>query len=251
MQWKMLYPATDVASSIEEARAIIPNIEEYSIKTDTASVRSFYAPSKNGKTIIFYYGNKETMERSIKDAKEYYKKGYGVMACSYPLYDGNPGPANAKTLYSAVTRCLDFLNNEKRITDNKIIVHGHSIGGHMAIYAAQNRDLYAVILLAPLGSALEIARSRYPYLPVKLILQDHLVSYEMAKNIKAPLYLAHNIKDSVVPYGQGLKIYNNVSSKKKFLESIDYLLPSSNGHGDLYPYGIMPQITEFLDVLKP
>jgi uncharacterized protein len=251
MQWRILYPATGEVSSIKEAKTVIPNIEEYSIKTDTGSVRSFYAPSKNGKIIVFYYGNKETMARSIRDAKEYYKKGYGVMACSYPLYDGNPGPANAKTLYNAVAGCLDFLNNEKRITNNKIIVHGHSIGGHMAIYAAQNRALYAVILLAPLGSALEIARSRYPYLPVKLILQDHLVSYEMAKNITAPLYLAHNIKDSVVPYEQGLKIYNNAASKKKFLETIDYLLPGSNGHGDLYPYGIIPEIIEFLDTLKP
>ena len=258
MQWRILYPATGEVSSVEDAKKLVSGVQEYLIdiaqepkdkddkKVSEDKIRIFYAPSKNGKTIVLYYGNRKTMADSIKDAKAYYDLGYGLLACSYPGYDGNPGPANAKRLYSAVSSCLDFLNNEKKIKDNDIIVHGHSLGGHMAVYAAQNRGFYAVILLAPLGSALDIARSKYPYLPVALILQDHLVSYDMAKNITAPVFLAHNIKDSVVPYRQGLKIYNNVRSKKKFLKTIDYLLPGDNGHGNIYSYEIRPDIVRFL-----
>jgi esterase/lipase len=251
VQWHALYPATSDVSSLEEAKQSIPNIQEYKINisddnSDAGSnVRAFYASGKNGKVIVFYYGNKQTMKDPISEAVAYHKKGYGVLTCSYPGYDGNPGFTKASSLYRAGTACVDFLNHEMKIPDEKIIIHGLSLGGHVAVHVAQNRKFDAVILLAPLGSALDIARKKYPLLPVKLIMVDHLISYEKAKRIIAPLFVVHNIYDKVVPYEQGLKIYNNAPSSKQ-MRTIDHLLPNSNGHGDIYDYGIKPVIMEWL-----
>jgi uncharacterized protein len=252
MQWHALYPATKDISSLEEAKQSISNIQEYKINISDnnsdvdSNIRAFYAHGKNGKVIVFYYGNKETMKNSISYAKDYYKQGYGVLACSYPGYDGNPGFTKASSLYRAGTACVDFLNREMKIPDEKIIIHGLSLGSHVAVHVAQNRKFDAVILLAPLGSALDIARVKYPMLPVRFIMVDHLISYEKAKHIIAPLFVVHNIYDKVVPYEQGLKIYNNAPSAKQ-MRTIDHLLPGSNGHGDIYEYGIKLPIMAWLD----
>lgn len=249
IQYNLLYPGNEEISNLKKVRQIITTAEENFIEIENSEkLRVFYAPSKNKKVIVFYHGNKENMYSSIIKAERYYKKGFGILACSYPGYDGNLAKKIAKNIYKASTACVDFLNQKKGVSDSNIILHGYSLGGHFATYVARNRTFNALILLAPLGSAYDIAKRKYPLFPLNLIMKDKLISYNYAEKISSPVYLVHNIYDKVVPYNQGLKIYNNILSKK-YIKTLEYLIPGTNGHSNIYDYAIIDSIVKWLNEL--
>jgi fermentation-respiration switch protein FrsA (DUF1100 family) len=100
-------------------------------------------------------------------------------------------------------------------------------------------DFFMTILESPFYSIVEIAQKTYPILPVKLMLKDRFDSYLFAPYITSKVLIFHGDQDQVVSLSSGQKLYNTITSKKKFLEL------QGASHVDTNPEFIIQQIEEF------
>ena len=100
-------------------------------------------------------------------------------------------------------------------------------------------DFFMTILESPFYSIVEIAQKTYPILPVKLMLKDRFDSYLFAPYITSKVLIFHGDQDQIVSISSGQKLYNTITSKKKFLEL------QGASHVDTNPEFIIQQIEEF------
>jgi len=100
-------------------------------------------------------------------------------------------------------------------------------------------DYHLLILESPFYNIEEIAKKTYRFLPVKLILKDRFDSNLHATKLTTKVLIFHGDRDQVIPISSGRKLFELISSPKKFIE-----LKGSN-HVDTNPEFIVKQIEEF------
>ena len=127
----------------------------------------------------------------------------------------------------------------KGYDNNDIILYGESLGSGIAIQIAARSKYNAVILESPYSSILSVARTNYWFLPVKLMLKDKFMSINFAPNITTPIIIFHGQKDKIVRYEEGVKLYNSINAKKKFI-SDDNL-----GHVQFDPEFVIKEYNKF------
>ncbi len=71
-----------------------------------------------------------------------------------------------------------------------------------------------------------MARTRYWFLPVGLLMKDQYRSIDYAPKVTAPVFVFHGTSDRVVPYAQGKRLYEAFTGPKQFLNM------DGNGHID-------------------
>ena len=97
-----------------------------------------------------------------------------------------------------------------------------------------------MILEAPFLSAVAVAEQRYPFAPVRLLMQDRFASQDLIGQVRVPLLVLHGERDAVVPFAQGVALYNAANPPRRFVRFPE------GGHDNLASHGSIPQVTAFL-----
>ena len=186
---KSKYPLADVLQDIQVTTE------------DGLTLNAWYVPpSQPGKeTIIYYHGNGSHYGERTWRARHYADKGYGVVIASYRGYGGNPGQPTEEGLYKDARAYFKWLREDKKLSAKDIILYGESLGSGVSIEMATQYDVKAVILEAPYTSILNIAKERYPFMPVGLLLKDRFLSIDKIAAVTEPLFIFHGRLDRLIP----------------------------------------------------
>ena len=116
--------------------------------------------------------------------------------------------------------------NKKGISNDQIILYGESLGTGIALEVAQNKNFAGIILESPFTSMIDVGKSKYPFLPVRLLLKDKYESNKKIKNIQSPILIMHGKKDNIVPQKMGLELYEKANQPKfsYFPENDDHMM---------------------------
>lgn len=171
--------------------------------------------SNNGQYIIYYHGRSGNMYTSATNAQYFDKKGFGTIICSYPQFDENIGVASKQSLEIASKECFDVLN-KKQISHKNTTVHAVSMGAYFASYAANGFEIKKLALISPMGSLSESAAVKYPYLPIKSIIKNDLVTYNNFTNMKGMLEIYYHFGDFKTPIQQSYKIFAAYKAEEEF-----------------------------------
>ncbi len=101
-------------------------------------------------------------------------------------------------------------------TKKPLIVYGRSLGGAVAIKYANQFEPTALIVDSSFSSLYDMATHLYPFLPAKLILNQHFDSFKKVINIKCPKLFLHSPNDEVIPFKLGQKLFDSAPEPKKF-----------------------------------
>ena len=117
------------------------------------------------------------------------------------------------------------------------------MGSGVATQLAANPETspLAVVLEAPFTSTADVARKRYWFLPVNLLMKDQYRSIDFASKVSAPVFVFHGTTDRVVPYAQGKRLYEAFAGPKEFLRM------EGNGHIDPLTQVSWGAIKDFLE----
>ncbi|MBT8301483.1 MAG: alpha/beta hydrolase, partial [Maribacter sp.] len=77
------------------------------------------------------------------------------------------------------------------------------------------------ILETPYYSLMDVARERFPYLPVKWLMKYKFLSHVFMQNVTCPITIFHGTNDSVVPYTSGKRLFNSLPHKTIKFYTID------------------------------
>ncbi|MCD8520264.1 MAG: alpha/beta hydrolase [Alphaproteobacteria bacterium] len=190
--------------------------------------------------LIFFHGNAQTIEHRLGKVDAYINAGYGVMLPEYRGYGGNPGTPMEDGLYKDARAYLNFIRNDPRLNQQKLIIYGESLGSGVAVQMATEFPPYRLVLEVPFSSALDVAQSRFFFIPfLSYLMHDHYDNTSKIKNVECPVLVGTAGNDFVVPNRFGQKLYNAVESTKKLVHY------ESAMHHNMYDYGFAKEVIAF------
>jgi uncharacterized protein len=193
--------------------------------SDGLALGAWYRPASSGHpTILFFSGNAAGLPTSAEWCHALAEAGFGLLLLSYRGYDGNPGAPSEQGLYRDGRAALAWLAGEG-VT--RPVLAGLSLGSgvaaEMAYEAATSSDWpddaapSALLLFSPYRSIPEVAAERYPIFPVRLLAKDRFDTASKLAAMRIPIFVAHGEDDQVVPFAQGLAVYDAAPEPKRFV----------------------------------
>jgi len=124
-------------------------------------------------------------------------------------------------------------------SESEITVYGRSLGTTFATYVSSKNKPKKLVLESPFYSIEEVAKSRFPVLPIRALLHYKFPTYKYINKVTCPITIYHGTKDKVIAYKQGKKLFESIDSNAKQLISVP-----EGGHNNLVDF------KEYLDTIE-
>jgi fermentation-respiration switch protein FrsA (DUF1100 family) len=235
LQRALLYPASKDVPRLQAAG--IDGIEVVTTEPEPGLTLThwFKRPARpSDPVIVVFHGNAGHIGDRVPKLQALFRDGLGIFLVGYRSYGGNPGKASEEGLSLDARSVLDWLAGEG-FAGAQIVLYGESLGTAVAVKAATQYPVAAVVLEAPPSSIAEVAQSHYWYLPAKWLLLDKWDSISRITRIGAPLLVFHGEQDRTVPARFGKKLFAAAAEPKE-----SFYLPSGN-HNNLFDF---PEVAE-------
>jgi pimeloyl-ACP methyl ester carboxylesterase len=219
----------------------LSDVSEIALETDDGDeLFSWYAKAADGNpTILFFHGNGGSVPGRHGRFRQWMAEGFGLFMLGYPGYGGSGGSPSEDSFREASQLAYDYLKAQG-VSANEIVVYGQSIGTGVAVQLASQNPAKALVLEAPMESALSVAKKHYPYLPVGLLLKDKFLSVDLIDKINMPLLIVHGDTDYIIGIENGQKLYASAAEPKAFFRV------NGAGHNNLSQYPILEVIKEYV-----
>ena len=216
-------------------------VREVTLTTaDGLSLLSWYRPPPEGAPVLVYFhGNGGHLGYRANRMALFVEEGLGVLMLEYRGYGGNPGAPTEAGLHADATAAFDFLSGQGTPA-NRLVIYGESLGSAVAVRAAAERKIAALVLEAPFTTLTDAAFYHYPFLPVSLLLRDRFDSLSAIAKVTAPILILHGERDRVVPIRFGRALFAAAPEPK------EAWFPPDAGHNDLRQLGAFDAMFDFL-----
>lgn len=234
----MFLPATHRVQPIE---VDLPGVVEVTLRNESGDrLYSWYGKAEAGQpTILFFHGNGGSIPTRHERFRQWMSEGFGMFMLGYPGYGGSDGVPSERTFREASQLAYDFLR-EQGVSAEDIVIYGQSIGTGVAVWLASEQIARALILEAPMTSAIDVAETHYPYLPVSLLLKDKFLSIDYVGKIDMPLLIVHGDADQIIGIEHGRSLFEAAIEPKAFFQV------KGAGHNNLISYPIVETIKEYV-----
>ncbi len=178
---------------------------------------SFWAaePLPGWPTLVVFHGRTGNAADRAPLLLPFAEAGYGVVLAEYRGYGGNPGaPSEAGFLLDARAH-LDWV--AETWGETTPVLCGESIGSGVAVMAAAERPVRALVLDAPYTSVADLAASMYRWLPARRLLRHHFDSISRLPTVRAPLLVLHGDADDVIPPEHGRRVAAAAGGRSQFV----------------------------------
>lgn len=206
------------------------NFEELFFKTDDNTIiNSLHFKVENPKGVILYFhGNAGDLSRWGTVSEYFVDMEYDVLIIDYRTYGKSTGKLSEVAIYSDAQYCYDYLL--KKYSEDEITLYGRSLGTGIASYLASKNNAKQLILETPYYSVLDVAKDRFPVLPVKQLLKYHFPTYQFLPKARCPITIIHGTADSVVPYASAKKLL------KLNIENLEFITIEGAEHNNLIEF---------------
>lgn len=184
----------------------------------------FHKSAKPAKTILFFYGNADSLYYYPAFFKKLDNQGFNVLAMNYPGYGTSKGKPDEQNIYNTAKAAVQFLQ-QSGLKPETVIVVGRSLGTGVVTEIAVDYDIGGLVLVSPYTSMINIASEIYWYLPVKYISNYKFDSINKIGRVKAPVLIIHGADDKFIRPAHAEALYAAAKSRKeiKLYENSDHL----------------------------
>lgn len=196
------------------------------------------APQADKPVIVYFHGNGGSLRYGAARFRQLIGAGIGLVALEYRGYGGNEGSPSEPGLIADGEAAYAYAAAHYPV--KQIVLWGQSLGSGVALAVAAEKPVSRVILEAPFTSAAAVASMRYWYIPVSLLMKDQFHSDRRIKKVTAPLLILHGVKDRVVPYAMGERLFELANQPKYIVRFLDA------GHDNLDANGALNAVARFL-----
>ena len=194
-------------------------------------------------TIVLFHGNGGTAFDRGFYLQPLMKLGFRVILAEYPKYGGRPGKVGEKPF---VADGLETVKITYEQYGAPLYLLGESLGCGVAAAIANQTStpIAGIILITPWDTLASVAKSIFPFLPVKFILTDKYDSIENLKSFKGNISVIGAEQDEILPVQHAKNLYVSLPEGRKRLWII-----KGAGHND-WPFhadaSLFKEITDFV-----
>lgn len=179
-----------------------PRPRDLFIDTGTGVIHGwFFTVDTNAPTILYIHGNADTIVQRLPVIKGYLGLGLNVFIYDPHGYGRSEGTANRVNFVSDAFAVYRHLTERMEIPARKIILLGQSLGGVPALRIANSKPVGGLILEGTFTSVRQMARDRYPFLPVWLLASADFDNEREIRRLTIPLLIINGAADqTIAPY---------------------------------------------------
>lgn len=236
------YPAPQGVATAAEAG--LSGFSDVTLETDDGErLTAYFRPPEPGRALVVYFhGNAGSISQRAPRAAALADGGRGVLITSYRGYSGSTGSPTEEGLIADARAAYAFAR--EHAPAERIVLYGESLGTGVAVALAAEAEIGAVVLDAPFTSAADVARTRYPFVPIGLLMHDQFDSAARIRAVEEPVLLMHGTADPVTPFDQGRALYEVASEPKRFVAF------DGEGHTRLLENGGLAEVRALLDAVE-
>lgn len=186
------------------------------------------APAGHRRALLYFHGNGETVAGNVPIQRLAARAGFDFLTVAYRGYPGSGGHPSESGLRLDARALWDHATATLGIPPERIVFHGRSLGGGVAIALAAETNPRAMILESTFHSMLELAQDRAPLLPVRLLFRHPFESWRLAPRVGVPVLQLHSRDDALIPVDHARRL------SERFAEA-RYLETEGLGHNDVLP----------------
>jgi uncharacterized protein len=238
LQGRFIYP-------LERIRGIPPNPAADRLEPVTVRTRDgleltirYKAPAEadDGLTVVLFHGNGEDLSQRVHIAHDLIAAGRGVLLAEYRGYGGNAGKPHEAGLYADGRAALEFAYRQT----SRVVLHGYSLGSGVAVQLATEFPVDALVLEAPFTCIADVARTRFPFVPVRWLLRDRYDNLSKIGAVRSPVLIYGGLADGVIPPHQFTALHAAVRGPRRLA-----LIDDAN-HVDVWAKGGADHVLAFL-----
>ncbi|MFT5779567.1 MAG: fermentation-respiration switch protein FrsA (DUF1100 family) [Crocinitomicaceae bacterium] len=177
----------------------------------------FFKPKENsnGQTIYFLHGNAGHLVYQFIFVTPFVNAGYQVFMIDYSGFGFSQGKATRKNVYQDGQDGFDYLLGRSDIKQDKLLIYGQSLGGHLAaVLGTDNQDkIDGLVLEGAFSSHSDIAGGRVPLLGRIFTREMYSAERSIPKFYK-PLMVIHSTEDEAIPLEHGKRLYSLANEPK-------------------------------------
>ena len=189
-----VHPAAEAADSHEITSVRLALAHNKTIKGWFLRPRRVNTPCPS----IIYYGGRSEEVSWLRGAVKWFP-GHAVLFVNYRGYGESEGNPSEKGLFADGVAQFDWLAAQPGVDPRAIVLVGRSLGTGVASYVAAKRPAERVVLITPYDSLLAVARRRFWFTPLSLLLRHKFKSVDYAKTNMQPCLALLAEHDDVVP----------------------------------------------------
>ncbi|HZS82226.1 MAG TPA: alpha/beta hydrolase [Stellaceae bacterium] len=220
----------------------LARLREIEIETDDGlRLLSWYLPPRaaGAPVVLYLHGNGGTVADRSTRLHRFAAAGLGALFVEYRGYGGNPGVPSETGLIADGRAALAFLRREGHAA-RAIALYGESLGTGVAVALASRDEVGALLLEAPFTSIAALARRRFPWVPVGLLLRDPFDSLHRIGAVRAPILVMLGERDRVVTPASSRALFAAAPEPKEL-----WCAPAG-GHNDLAEFGAIDAAVAFI-----
>ena len=196
---------------------------------DGGKISAIYLSNPDGLyTILFSHGNADDLGRSRPTLESLRAMGFSVFSYDYRGYGTSSGTASETNSYEDADAAYEHMVVNLRISPDKIIVMGQSLGGAVAVDLASRRDAAGLVVESSFVTAFRVL-THVPLFPL-----DKFESGSKIASVRCPVLVIHGTNDALIPQWHGAELLKRANDPKMsfWVEGAGHNdLPSTAGSG--------------------
>ena len=165
-----------------------------SLPVDGANLKISAREMDTAKALIYFGGNADDVPKILPYFEQSFPN-HALFMMHYRGYSGSTGEPTETVLHNDAKKLYDLV--QSRHSD--ITVVGRSLGSGVAVRLAATQRINKLVLVTPFDSILNLAKAKFPLIPISLILEERYESNKYAAHVKAPTVIMAADHDQVIP----------------------------------------------------
>jgi alpha/beta superfamily hydrolase len=213
--------------------------EEINLTTDDENIlNGLLIKSDNSKGLIIYYHNHSAnIEQWSRSVLFMNKLDYDVLLMDYRGFGKSTGKYNEKTFLSDSMLWYSYALDH--YSEESISLYGRGVGTTFATYVASLNNPKRLCLESPIYSLYYVAKSHYPYLPIKFISKYKFETNKYIVDVSCKIYIFHGKQNKFINYKNSLKLYELSKGNMELL-----LIPDADHYNMINNAKYLNKITE-------
>lgn len=180
-------------------------------------------------SLLYCHGNGATLSDLSYVSSIFHSYGFDAFLFDYRSYgisEGSPKRLSERAVAEDAQAALNWLKSKR--PGQPVVVWGHSLGASVAAKLAHTQKVDALILEGAFTSISEMAKSRYPFVPIieRFLHSPFRTSHYVQVRFGTPLLMLHAELDEVIPIRFGEKTFQLAAEPK------EWILAHGIGHND-------------------
>jgi fermentation-respiration switch protein FrsA (DUF1100 family) len=236
-------------ASAERGDWLHPEIELEEVdfqSADGTALAGYFLSKPNAKvTVLFCHGNEENIAMLAPEMQQLRERlNANVMVFDYRGFGRSAGEPFERGILEDAEAAAVWLAQRTDQTEDDLVYIGRSLGGGVAVHLASILGGRGLVLERTFSSVVDVAASRYWWLPVRFVMRNQFLSVAKIKYFDGPLLQMHGDVDEVIPLWSAQRLFERSPSQVKEFQLIKGLT-----HNAACPEVYLVKLQQFIEGL--